>query len=206
MELVLAGLGAASRAHRERLDPAEDVARRRAAVMPPDPASVLLRSASSPSWPWACAYLAGDRGSRPGDVALAVHLRRLAADALAALRAEDLASAEEAMALVIDLACDAEVRLPRSEDPMEAAKFVVSDAAAALWNRARAARLRRFAATAAVELPRWESAYGGPAVARARAGRQTLSALPPSPGAKSPHGRSGTARGHAPWPAPAQRH
>jgi hypothetical protein len=44
---------------------------------------------------------------------------------------------------------------------MEAAQFVVSDAAAVLWESVRERRgFSRFAEVAAAQLPRWESAYG----------------------------------------------
>jgi hypothetical protein len=69
-----------------------------------------------------------------------VTFRRLAADAQSALRAEDPGPAEEALALIIDLACEMRDRgYFRSEDPVEAARFVVSDAAALLWESVREA-------------------------------------------------------------------
>jgi len=73
-----------------------------------------------------------------------VTFRRLAADALAALRAEDSEPAQEAVALLIDLACETGSHdYFRSEDPMEAAQFVVSDAAAVLSQRRMASWPRR---------------------------------------------------------------
>ena len=66
------------------------------------------------------------------------------------------------MALLIDLACETKrFDYFRSEDPMEAAQFVVSDAAATLWGFVRERHgFARFATVAAAQLPRWESAYG----------------------------------------------
>ena len=85
------------------------------------------------------AYLAGDRRVSPKErTRWRVTFRRLAADAEAALRAADPAPAEEALALIIDLACEMKgYQYFRSEDPVEAARFVVSDAATLLWETVR---------------------------------------------------------------------
>jgi hypothetical protein len=49
---------------------------------------------------------------------------------------EDACPAEEALALIIDVACEMGDRTYfRSEDPVEAARFVVSGAAALLWEK-----------------------------------------------------------------------
>jgi hypothetical protein len=66
------------------------------------------------------------------------------------------------VALLIDLACETKrFDYFRSDDPMEAAQFVVSDAAATLWEFVRERHgFARFATAAATQLPRWESAYG----------------------------------------------
>jgi hypothetical protein len=66
------------------------------------------------------------------------------------------------VALLIDLASETRrFDYFRSEDPMEAAQFVVSDAAATLWEFMRERHgFARFATVAAAQLPRWESAYG----------------------------------------------
>jgi hypothetical protein len=64
------------------------------------------------------------------------------------------------MELMIDLAKDAEGSF-RSEDPLEAAKFVLSDAVSALWETVLAERgCARFAERAIPQLIRWESAFG----------------------------------------------
>ena len=52
-----------------------------------------------------------------------VTFRRLATEAQSALHATDSGPAEEAMELMIDLACHADGCF-RSDDPLEAAKFV----------------------------------------------------------------------------------
>src|SRR5437879_736211 len=63
---------------------------------------------------------------------------------------------------LIDLACDTRrYDYFRSDDPVEAARFVVSDAAALLWSRVREQHgFSVFAERAAPQLIRWESPYG----------------------------------------------
>jgi len=88
--------------------------------------------------------------------------RRLAANAESALRAEDSGPAEGALALLIDLACETRaVDYFRSEDPMAAARFVVSDEVALLWETVRNRHgFAVFAERAAPQLIRWESRWG----------------------------------------------
>ena len=145
------------------LDPVQDAVRKRAAAVPPDPGTVLWEVRDFAELARAGAYIAGDRRVSPKErTRWRLTFRRLAADALAALRHEDSEPAEEAVALMIDLACETKrFDYFRSEDPMEAAQFVVSDAAAALWEFVRERHgFARFATVAAAQLPRWESAYG----------------------------------------------
>jgi hypothetical protein len=145
------------------LDPAQDAVRKRAAAEPPDPDTVLWEVRDFAELARAGAYIAGDRRVSPKErTRWRLTFRRLAADALAALRHEDSGPAEEAVALLIDLACETKrFDYFRSEDPMEAAQFVVSDAAATLWEFVRERHgFARFTTTAATQLPRWESAYG----------------------------------------------
>jgi hypothetical protein len=145
------------------LDPAQDAVRKRAAAEPPDPDIVLWEVRDFAELARAGAYMAGDRRVSPKErTRWRLTFRRLAADALAALRHEDSGPAEEAVALMIDLACETKrFDYFRSEDPMEAAQFVVSDAAATLWEFVRERHgFARFATVAAAQLPRWESAYG----------------------------------------------
>ena len=63
---------------------------------------------------------------------------------------------------MIDLACETRERdYFRSEDPLEAARFVVSDAVAVLWSRMREVHgAVHFTESAAAQLLRWESRYG----------------------------------------------
>lgn len=137
--------------------------RKRAAPEPPDPDEVLDDVTEFAELARSGAYIAGDRRVKPSErTKWRVTFRRLANDALAALRAEDSGPAEEAVAELIDLACETKgYNYFRSEDPMEAAQFVVSDAAAALWETVRERHgFARFAALAGSQLPRWEEAFG----------------------------------------------
>ena len=120
------------------LDPAQDAVRKRAAAEPPDPGIVLWEVRDFAELARAGAYLAGDRRVSPKErTRWRLTFRRLAGDALAALRHED-SGPEEAVVLLIDLACETKrFDYFRSEDPMEAAQFVVSDAAATLWEFVR---------------------------------------------------------------------
>lgn len=145
------------------LDPAQDAARKRAAAEPPDPDNALWEVRDFAELARAGAYMAGDRRVSPKErTRWRLTFRRLAADALAALRHKDCGPAEEAVAILIDLACETKrFDYFRSEDPMEAAQFVVSDAVATLWEFVRERHgFARFATIAAAQLPRWESAYG----------------------------------------------
>src|SRR5260221_3162031 len=124
---------------RERIErelaPVEDEAGKRSAAMPPDPGSVLFEVREFAELARAGAYLAGDRRVSPRERSRwRLTFRQLSGDALAALRADDPAPAEEAVALIIDLACETRrVDYFRAEDSMEAAPFVGSDTAAAPW-------------------------------------------------------------------------
>jgi hypothetical protein len=90
---------------------------------------------------------------------LAVHVPPPSRRGAGGLAAQDSRPAEEAL---VDLACYVKgYDCFRSEDPMEAARFIVSDAVAALWDR----MLTRYGAAALAErampqLARWESRFG----------------------------------------------
>jgi hypothetical protein len=145
------------------LDPAEQDRRKRAAAQPADPDWVLYEVREFAELARAGAYIAGDRRVSPKErTRWRVTFRQLAADAESALRAEDAGPAEEALALIIDLAC--EMRNSgyfRSEDPVEAARFVVSDAVALLWESVRDRHgFPTFAERAMVQFLRWESRHG----------------------------------------------
>lgn len=92
---------------------------------------------------------------------MVVSQRVPAGDSQDALRG-DVGTAAAALTAVIDLACETrDFDYFRSEDPVEAARFVVSDAVAVLWSRTlQEDGSVRFAERAAVQLLRWESRYG----------------------------------------------
>jgi hypothetical protein len=109
------------------------------------------------------AYMAGDRRvHRTERSRWRLTFRRLAGDALAALHAEDPGPAQQAVAEMVDLACDMkDSDYFHSDDPVEAAKFVVSDAVAALWESVlRHDGFAAFARRVPEQLIRWESDYG----------------------------------------------
>lgn len=143
------------------LDPPERERRKRDAATSPDPAHVLAEVSRFVELARSGAYIAGDRRvSRTERTKWRVTFRQLARDAQLALHAEDTAPGERAMELMIDLAQEAEGSF-RSEDPLEAAKFVLSDAVSALWQTVLGEHgFARFAERAAPQLIRWESAYG----------------------------------------------
>jgi hypothetical protein len=85
--------------------------------------------------------------------------RDLFADARHALAGDDPMPAAEAMATLVDIACETGgLDYFRSEDPVEAAKIVISDEVKVLWCRVR--DCGGFAAFAAPQLVRWERSYG----------------------------------------------
>ncbi len=143
------------------LDPPERERRRHEAAAPPDPEQVLADVSEFVELARSGAYIAGDRRvSRTERTKWRVRFRQLAMDAQSALHAEDTTPAERAMELMIDLARHAEGSF-RSEDPLEAAKFVLSQAASALWETVLSQHgFGQFAERAAPQLVRWESAYG----------------------------------------------
>ena len=108
-------------------------------------------------------YLAGDRRVSPKERSQWRHtFRRLTQSAQEALRGEDVETAASAVTVMVELACETKsYDYFRSDDPVEAARFVVSDAVAATWARRRDAYgADRMIEQAAVELVRWESRYG----------------------------------------------
>jgi hypothetical protein len=145
------------------LDPAEPGRSKSAAAESAGPGLVLDEVREFVELARAGAYIGADRRVPPNERARwRVTFRRLAADAESALRAEDSGPGREALALIIDLACEMrDHQYVRSEDPVEAARFVVSDAAAMLWETvADRHGFQAFADLAAPQLIRWESRYG----------------------------------------------
>ena len=109
------------------------------------------------------AYIAGDRRVSPRErTRWRLTFKRLATQAQEALRGDDDRAAASIVEKMIDLACETrDYDYFRSEDPMEAAGFVVSDAAAVLWTSILERHgFQAFAEYAAPQLIRWESRYG----------------------------------------------
>ncbi len=112
------------------------------------------------------AYIAGNRRVSPRErTRWRFRFQRLVADAERALGSadpEDLADAVAVMELLVDLACEMRsYDYFRSEDPIEAARFVVSDAVALMWSRIRDTwGFSDFAARGAPQLIAWESPHG----------------------------------------------
>jgi hypothetical protein len=128
-----------------------------------DPDAVLVEVRDFASLARAGAYLGGDRRVAPKERSgWRSTFRRLASEARETLAVEDPGPGIAAMELLIDLACDTRrYDYFRSDDPVEAARFVVSDAVEQVWDRLRRAEgFDRFSARAATQLVRWESRYG----------------------------------------------
>ena len=110
------------------------------------------------------AYMGGDRRvSRQERSRWRFTFQRLVADAQEALLSpEGIGAGASALEQVIDLACEMHDRdYFHSEDPVEAARFVVSDAVARLWSSlVNGYGFNGFAERAAPQLIRWESRYG----------------------------------------------
>lgn len=108
-------------------------------------------------------YLAGDRRVSPRErTRWRFTFQRLATDSRNALRADPMDSGAAALELLIDLACEMRgYDYFHSDDPIAAARFVVSDAVALLWRHVQEGYgFVGFAQRAAPQLIRWESRYG----------------------------------------------
>jgi hypothetical protein len=135
----------------------------RRAKVPADPETVRDDVDDFVSLARSGAYLGGDRRVSPRERSRwRFTFKRLADEAQDALRSEDAGPAASALEQLIDLACEAhDYDYFRSDDPVAAAGFVVSDAAEALWASTRERHgFRVFAETAAPQLIRWESRSG----------------------------------------------
>jgi hypothetical protein len=150
---------------RERIEAQVDPdARAKQAIEPPvDPVGVAAEVGEFVTLARSGAYLAGDRRVSPKERSRwRFTFRRLADDAQRALADVDVGTAAAAFEQLIDLACDTyHFEYFRSEEPLVAARFVVSDAVALLWARLREAHgFTGFAERAAPQLIRWESQHG----------------------------------------------
>lgn len=145
------------------IDPRTEAIRKVAAAAPPDAEEVLDDVLDFVSLAQSGAYLGGDRRVSPKERSRwRFTFRRLADRARDALAGENVVSAAEAMEALIDLACETKrYDLFRSDDPIEAARFVVSDEVNLLWTRLlQEYGLAGFAPRAASQLVRWEREYG----------------------------------------------
>ena len=129
----------------------------------PDPGTVLDEVTTFVNLAKDGAYMAGDRRVHHTERSKwRLTFRRLVGDALAALQADNPGPARQAVAEMVDLACDMKsYDYFHSDDPVEAAKFVVSDAVAALWESVlRHDGFAAFAQCVPEQLIGWEAAYG----------------------------------------------
>jgi hypothetical protein len=156
-----------SAALRERIeaeiDPTEDDAPKRPATQTVDPQQVLDEARRFVALARSGAYMGGDRSVSPRErTRWRFTFGRLVSDAQRALRTDDTDTATTALEHLTELACQLrDYEYFHSQDPIEAARFVVSDAAALLWAKALERRgFSAFAERAAPQLIRWESQYG----------------------------------------------
>lgn len=128
-----------------------------------DPQTVLREIREFAQLARSGAYIGGDRRVSPKERARwRFTFQRLVADARAALGSDDPQAAFTAMEELIELASETRTYdYFHSDDAMEAAKFVLSDAAELLWSRIfEIDGFPAFVARAAPQLVRWESRYG----------------------------------------------
>ena len=129
----------------------------------PDPAGVLDKVTTFVELAKDGAYMAGDRRVHHTERSKWRYtFRQLITDALAGLTVIEPAPAQQAVAKMIDLACETKrYDYFHSEDPVEAAKFVVSEAVAALWESVlRNDGFAALAGRAPEQLICWEADYG----------------------------------------------
>ncbi|MDN6620081.1 MAG: hypothetical protein L0L02_10770 [Corynebacterium variabile] len=147
----------------DTLDPVRAKARRAAANAPADGALTLERIKTFAGLARAGAYLGHDRRVSPSQrTKWRTEFKELATDALSALRGEDTEKAVRAVEILVDLACEmGSYDYFRSEDSVAAARFVVSDAAEAIWTLVRVQHgTTVLAERATPQLIRWERRYG----------------------------------------------
>jgi hypothetical protein len=156
-----------SAATRERIeaeiDPDQHDRGKRPSKEPADPQQVLGEVGDFVALARSGAYMAGDRRVSPRErTRWRLTFKRLVSAAQDGLRGQDAAAAATALERLIDLACEArDYEYFHSEDPMEAAGLVVSDAVALLWAKLHDHYgFAGFAQRAAPQLVRWESRHG----------------------------------------------
>jgi hypothetical protein len=136
---------------------------RRQSKQPVDPHWVLGEVHEFVALARSGAYIGGDRRVSPKErTRWRFTFRRLVTDAQEALQAGAVATTATAIEELIDFACELRgYDYFRSEDPVEAARFVVSDAVALVWGKAQEEDgFTAFAERAAPQLIRWKSRFG----------------------------------------------
>jgi hypothetical protein len=144
------------------LDPADKDRRSRPAKEALDSQSVLREVGDFVALARAGAYMAGDRRVSPKERSRwRFTFQRLAKQSRALLTV-DVDAGMSALEQLVDLACETKgYDYFHSDDPMEAAGFVVSDTVAELWTAVRGRYgFTGFAKRAAGQLFRWEEQYG----------------------------------------------
>lgn len=147
----------------DTVDPVRAKVRRGRAQAPADAARTLERVTDFARLARVGAYMGRDRRVSPSRrTKWRTEFRALATDAVSALRGDAPDSAIRAVEIMVDLACEmGELDYFRSEDPVAAARFVVSDAVEAVWTVVRTrAGVAGLAALAAPQLARWERSSG----------------------------------------------
>ncbi|HUP63530.1 MAG TPA: hypothetical protein VNA69_24300 [Thermoanaerobaculia bacterium] len=145
------------------IDPDQASSKKAASVQSVDPELVLDDVRNSVALARSGSYMGGDRRVSPRERSRwRFTFQRLAADAQACLMTEDPRTASAAMEELIDFVCELhDYDYFHTEDAVEAARFVVSDAAVMLWRRIyEHDGFPAFASVAASQLIRWESAHG----------------------------------------------
>jgi hypothetical protein len=138
-------------------------AARKAAAPVVDPGQVRLKVQDFVELARSGAYFAGSRAVSPKErTRWRFTFKALADEVQRALRSPEPDEAFPAAEQLIELARDMnDTYYFRSEDPVEAARFVVSEMAAVLWTAVlRRSGFTEFAGSAARQLIRWESRYG----------------------------------------------
>lgn len=171
------------------LNPDQAAARKAVANAPADGALTLRQVTYFAELARSGAYFARDRRVTPSErKKWRVEFKRLAKDAVSALRNGDIDPAIQALEILIDIAHETrDVTYFRSEDPVAAARFVVSDAVESLWSAIRHRHgWEGLANRAAPQLIRWESRHGwtrlgdGPVAERERSLASVIAAMLPS--------------------------
>ncbi|RIK14390.1 MAG: hypothetical protein DCC50_11430 [Acidobacteria bacterium] len=145
------------------LEPQHSPAREKARQEPPDAGATLAAVTEFAALARSGAYLGRDRRVSPKErTRWRMTFRSLATASQQALLGDDVATAARAVSTLVDLACETkDMDYFRSEDPMEAARFVVSDMVGLMWARLRDTRgARDMVQLAVTDLVRWEQPHG----------------------------------------------